>query len=235
MKFRRVLLKLSGEQFAAGGNSGIDSDFINSLARDLKNMVNKTGVELAIVPGGGNFVRGKDFKVEGLKEETGHYMGMVSTILNGLALADVLRSIGQPVYVQSRLATAVADDFEPVKAIEHLKSGEIVIILGGTGKPFVTTDTGAVQAAAALDCDVVLKATKVDGVYDKDPAKHKDAKKFDSLTHAEASAHPDIKVMDNEAHDQAQAHGLPIVVFELSGENLEKVARGQKIGTHVSV
>lgn len=234
MKYKRVLLKLSGEQFAGGSGIGIDSDFVNQLAQDIKQLIKETGIELTVVVGGGNFVRGKDMKVRGLKEETAHYMGMISTMLNGLALKDVLGSIGQPAYVQSRLGTEVADGFEPSKAIKELKVGKVVIILGGTGKPFVTTDTGAVQAAAALGCEVVLKATKVDGVYDKDPAKHKDAKKFDSLSHEEASAHPDINVMDNEAHDQAKSYGLPIIVFELSKENLIKVAQGKPVGTKVS-
>jgi len=192
------------------------------------------GIEVVVVVGGGNFVRGKDIRIKGLKEETAHYMGMIATMLNGLALADVLRSVGQAVYVQSRVKVQVADDFEPSKAAVHLKAGEVVIILGGTGKPFVTTDTGAVQAAAALECDVVLKATKVDGVYDKDPAKHKDAKKFDSITHEEASAHPAINVMDNEAHDQAKDHGLPIIVFKLSSENLKKVVQGKAVGSKIS-
>jgi uridylate kinase len=235
VKFKRVLLKLSGEQFAGGQNAGIDSDFVNRLARDVKRL-RASGLEVVVVVGGGNFVRGKDIKVKGLNEETAHYMGMISTMLNGLVLADVLRAIGQPAHVQSRLGAVakVADKFEPSKAEKHLKKGEIVIILGGTGKPFVTTDTGAVQAAAALKCQVVLKATKVDGVYDKDPMKHRDAKKIDSLTHQEASAHPDIKVMDNEAHEQAEEHGLPIIVFELSSENLIKVARGQAVGSKVT-
>ncbi len=233
MKFKRVLLKLSGEQFAGGSGVGIDSNFINTLAKDIKAAVDMS-VQIAVVVGGGNFVRGKDFKVVGLKEETAHYMGMISTMLNGLALKDVLSSVGQPAYVQSRLGIdKVADNFDPAKANNHLSSGEVVIILGGTGKPFVTTDTGAVQAAVALKCDIVLKATKVDGVYDKDPAKYKDAKKFASITHQEASANPDIQVMDNEAHDQAEEHGLPVIVFELSSENLKKVIQGQDIGTQI--
>ena len=236
VKFKRVLLKLSGEQFGGDSGVGIDSTFINNLADEIKELVDETGVELVLVVGGGNFVRGKDLKVTGVEEETAHYMGIISTVINGLAFRDVLRSASQAAYAQSSISIPkIADDFEPKKALEHLANGEVLLILGGTGTPFVTTDTGAVKLATELDCEVVLKATKVDGIYDSDPTKNRQAKKFKSLTHRQASDHKDINVMDNEAHEHAHKHGLPVIVFNLNQRgNIKKVVQGEKIGTYVT-
>ena len=234
MKYKRVLLKLSGEQFAGNNSFGIDSDFINGLAKDLKTITDM-GVEVAVVVGGGNFARGRDLQVKGLNPTTGHYMGMTGTLMNGMALADVLESIGQPAHLQSGLhLEKVSEPFTERLAIKHLKNGEVLVLMGGTGSPYVTTDTAAVNYALRLSCAVVLKATKVDGVYDKDPAKHKDAKKYNSLSHVQALQNPDINVMDNAATALAMDHKLPIIVFELSKENLKKVIQGQSVGTKVS-
>lgn len=229
-----MLLKLSGEQFAGKGEFGIDSAFINGLAKDLKTIA-ELGVEVAVVVGGGNFARGRDLKVKGLNPTTGHYMGMTATIINGLALTDVLESIGQAAHLQSNLhIDRVTDHFTERIAIKHLQNGEILVLSGGTGSPYVTTDTAAVSYALRLSCDVVLKATKVDGVYDKDPQKHRGAKKYGSLSHVQALQNPAINVMDNAATALAMDHKLPIIVFELSKENLIKVIQGQSVGTKVS-
>lgn len=234
MSYKRVLLKLSGEQFGGEAGSGIDSDFINQLAADIKRLIEQTGVQLAIMPGGGNFARGRDLKVKNLEAETSHYMGMMATVLNGLALRDVLRAHGIKADVQSLLEIEdVARKLDPQTGQQKLNDGEVLIVLAGTGRPFVTTDTGSVEAAVKLECQVVLKATKVDGVYDKDPLKHAAARKYDFLTHAEASTHPEINVMDKEAHQLAHSHRLPVIVLELSGSNLLKAVRGETVGTMV--
>lgn len=225
---------MSGEQLAGANQFGIDSNFINQLAENLKEVV-KMGIEVAVVVGGGNFARGRDLKVKGLNPTTGHYMGMTGTLMNGMALADVLESIGQPVHLQSGLhLEKVSEPFAERSATAHLKNGEVLVLMGGTGSPYVTTDTAAVSYALRLGCDVVLKATKVDGVFDKDPAKHKDAKKYARLSHVEALQNPDINVMDNAATALAMDHKLPIIVFELSKENLRKVIQGEPVGTEVS-
>lgn len=233
MKYKRVLLKLSGEQFAGDSEFGIDSNFINELAHSLKAIADM-GMQVAVVVGGGNFARGRDLKVKGLNPTTGHYMGMTGTLMNGMALADVLESIGQPAHLQSGLhLEKVAEPFAERSALNHLKNGDVLVLMGGTGSPYVTTDTAAVSYALRLGCDVVLKATKVDGVYDKDPARHKDATKYKSLTHAEALSNPNVNVMDNAAIALAMDHKLPIVVFGLSKENLKEVVQGQSVGTKV--
>jgi len=234
VKYERVLLKLSGEQFAGNNSFGIDSDFINNLAKAIK-VVADMGVQVVVIVGGGNFARGRDLKVKGLHPTTGHYMGMTATVINSLALTDVLESVGQPAHLQSSLAVEkAAEAFAERSALKHLKNGEVLVIAGGTGSPYVTTDTGAVSYALRLGCEVVLKATKVDGVYDKDPTKHKDAKKYNSLSHVQALQNPDINVMDNAATALAMDHRLPIIVFKLSKENLKKVVQGQSVGTEVS-
>ncbi len=193
------------------------------------------GVQVVVIVGGGNFARGRDLKVKGLHPTTGHYMGMTATVINSLALTDVLESVGQPAHLQSSLAVEkAAEAFAERSALKHLKNGEVLVIAGGTGSPYVTTDTGAVSYALRLGCEVVLKATKVDGVYDKDPTKHKDAKKYNSLSHVQALQNPDINVMDNAATALAMDHRLPIIVFKLSKENLKKVVQGQSVGTEVS-
>lgn len=236
VSFKRVLLKLSGEQFAGGDGFGIDSNFINKLADELRDLVSETNVELAVILGGGNFVRGKDMKVKNLKEETAHYMGMISIILNGLALRDILQSHGQPAHLQSNLHIEnVTVPFDAKEALEHLKKGEILIVVGGTGKPFVTSDTAALSTAVQLNCQVVLKATKVDGVYEKDPVQYPEAKKYEQISYADALSSPEVKVMDKEAISIAMEHNLPILVFELlKPGNLIKAIQGEAVGSRVS-
>lgn len=234
MRYKRVLLKLSGEQFAGNQRFGIDSDFINELAKDIKAIAD-LGVQVAVVVGGGNFMRGEAVAQRGIERATGDYMGMLATVLNGMALVDTLEASGQPARLQTRLRVdSVAEPYIRRRAIRHMEKGRIVIIAGGTGNPYVTTDTAAVTAALELDCQVVLKATKVDGVYDKDPTKHKGAKKHTSLSHIEALQNPHIAVMDNAAISLAMDHNMPIVVFKLSRENLKKVIQGELVGSKVS-
>jgi len=234
VKYKRVLLKLSGEQFAGSAGFGIDSGFINQLAKDIKEIAS-LNTEVAVVVGGGNFIRGMDIAKHGVERATADYMGMLATILNGMTLVDTLEANGQPARLQSRLRVeSVAEPYIRRRAIRHLEKGRVVIIAGGTGNPYVTTDTASVTGALELECQAVLKATKVDGVYDKDPMKHADAKKHDKLSHAEALQSPQINVMDNAAISLAMDNKLPIIVFELSADNLKKVVQGQTIGTKVT-
>ncbi|MEK7561862.1 MAG: UMP kinase [Patescibacteria group bacterium] len=235
MKYKRILLKLSGEQFAGSRGHGIDAKFVSDLAEELKDLLKGTNVQVAVVVGGGNIMRGAKVADHGVERATGDYMGMLATIINGMALTDTLEARGQPARLQSSLRVdSVAEPFIRRRAMRHMEKGRVVILAGGTGNPFFTTDTAAVKSALELDCDVVLKATKVDGVYDKDPALHSGAKKYDSLTHAEALRSPEVNVMDNAAVALAMDNQLPIIVFELKVGNLKKVVMGESIGTKVS-
>lgn len=236
MKFKRVLLKLSGEQFAGNKKFGIDPEFVSNIAKELKEVADETGVQIAIVVGGGNFIRGANLASHGLDQATGDYMGMLATVLNGMSLVDTLEANGQPARLQSRLQVdSVAEPYIRRRAIRHMEKGRLVIVAGGTGNPFVTTDTASVVTALELNCEVVLKATKVEGVYDKDPIKYKDAKKHDKISHSEALQNPEITVMDNAAISLAMDHKMPIIVFDLNRRgNIKKVVSGQKIGTQVS-
>ena len=192
MAYKRVLLKLSGEQLAGKGKHGIDPNFVAWLAGEIKKVVD-SGTQIAIVVGGGNWLRGANYAGHGLNRSTADYMGMLATLMNGLALMDLLESHGCAVRLQSNIqAQQCAEPFIRRRALRHMEKGRIVVIAGGTGKPFVTTDSAAVNAALELECQVVLKATKVDGVYDKDPHEHKDAKRLDNLTHQHAIENADV-------------------------------------------
>lgn len=235
MKFKRVLLKLSGEQFAGSREHGIDPDFVNDLAKELKQVIDKTGAQIAIVVGGGNFMRGASIAGKGVDRATGDYMGMLATVINGMALLEGLEENGQPARLLSKLRVeGVAEPYIRRRAMRHMEKERVIIIAGGTGNPYFTTDTAAVNAALELDCNVVLKGTKVDGVYDKDPNEHKDAKKFDALSHSDALKNPEINVMDNAALSLAMDNSLPIVVFNLVPGNLLKIIEGQALGTSVT-
>lgn len=235
MKFKRVLLKLSGEQFAGSREHGIDPDFVNDLAKELKSVIDKTGAEIAIVVGGGNFMRGASIAGKGVDRATGDYMGMLATVINGMALLEGLEENGQPARLLSKLRVeGVAEPYIRRRAMRHMEKERVIIISGGTGNPYFTTDTAAVNAALELDCDVVLKGTKVDGVYDKDPAKHKDAKMFDAMSHGEALKNPEVNVMDNAAISLAMDNKLPIVVFNLEPGNILKIIEGKALGTSVT-
>jgi uridylate kinase len=233
MSYKRVLLKLSGEQFAGSRENGIDPVFINTLAQELREVLANTQVQLAIVVGGGNFMRGAAIAGHGIERATADYMGMLATVLNGMALVDVLEHNGQFARLQTRIrAENVAEPYIRRRAIRHLEKGRVVVIAGGTGNPYVTTDTAAITTALELDCEIVLKATKVDGVYDKDPHKHDDAAKKERVTFTDALIDKHINVMDNAAISLAMDNNLPIIVFDLLARgNVEKIIQGEKIGT----
>ena len=234
-KYRRVVLKLSGEVFGPPGKSGISIDETISIAQQAKR-VHERGVQLAIVIGAGNILRGAQFSAGGdvIKEATAHYMGMLATILNGLALQDALESID----CATRLLTAirmesVAEPFIRRRAIRHLDKGRIIILAGGTGNPFVTTDTAAALRARELEADILLKATKVDGVYSEDPEINPHAVRYEKLSHQQV-LRDNLRVMDASAIDMCKQNKLPILVFNFKREgNIEKAIAGQAVGTLV--
>lgn len=230
---QRILLKLSGEQFSGTRDNGIDAVFLEKLARELKDLVSSTGVQLAIVVGGGNFMRGASISKTGIERATGDYMGMLATIINGMALVDILEQQGQPARLTSRLRIeSVAEPYIRRKAIRHMEKGRIVVIAGGVGTPYFTTDTAAVTTALELDCELVLKATKVDGVYDRDPVKHSDARKHTKLKYSDIIVNEEINVMDNAAISLAMDNKLRIVVFDLLTEhNIKRIVQGEEVGT----
>lgn len=233
---KRVLLKLSGEQFAGERDYGVDPKFVNKLAQELAETIEATGVQLAIIVGGGNIMRGASVAKSGIERATGDYMGMLATLINGMALVDILEENDVHARLTTRLrADQVAEPFVRRRAIRHLEKDRVVVVAGGTGNPYVTTDTAAVTTALELECDLVLKATKVEGVYDKDPSKHADAVKHDTLTYDKVLTDPEINVMDNAAISLAMDNQLPIVVFDLlTHGNIRRVIEGQTVGTKVS-
>jgi uridylate kinase len=235
-KYRRVLLKLSGEAFGLGGKSGISLDETAAIADQLKRVVAR-GVQLAVVVGGGNILRGAQFTAGGetIKPATADYMGMLATVLNGLALQDTLESMG----VETRLQTAVrmetvAEPYIRRRALRHLEKGRVVILAGGTGNPYVTTDTAAALRGRELMADVVLKATKVDGVYNTDPRTNEYAEKFDRLTYDQVIQRQ-LGVMDLGAFEMCRVAKLPILVFNYKQDGaIERAIAGHPIGTLVS-
>jgi uridylate kinase len=238
MNNKRILLKLSGEQFAGKKEFGIDLEFVTALAHELRDLVSRSGAQIVIVVGGGNFLRGATLSKaeQAIERATADYMGMLATIMNGMALVDVLEHFGQPARLQTRIqVNSVAEPYIRRRAIRHLEKGRVVVIVGGTGNPFVTTDTAAVSGALELDCSMVLKATKVNGVYTKDPKKYPDAQKLPSVTYLEALQNPNIQVMDNAALSLAMDHCLPIRIFDLLTKgNIERIIGGEDIGTLIS-
>ena len=233
--YHRVLLKLSGEAFCKAGGAGIDGDEL-ALIRDEILSAAKLGTQLAIVVGGGNMIRGAALAGEGhIPQATADYMGMLGTVINGLALKEVLEKEGQRARVLSAInLPAVAESFIRGRAIRHLEKGRVVIFVAGTGNPFFTTDTAAALRATEIGADALLKATKVDGVYDKDPAVHSDAVRFESLTFQEVISRQ-LKVMDLTAFTMCEQHDIPIVVFNMKTPgNIAGVVRGQPQGTRVT-
>ena len=232
--YKRILLKLSGEQLAGNQSNGIDPEFVRWLAVEIKKAVDN-GTQVAVVVGGGNWLRGASSVSNGLERATADYMGMLATVMNGLALMDMLEYNGCAARLQSNLRiTQVAEPFIRRRAIRHMEKGRVVIIAGGTGKPYVTTDTTAISAALELGCEVVLKATKVDGIYDKDPMTHTDAVKLSNISHQKALENPSVKVMDKAALGMAADAKMPIVVFELKENSIASVVSGEDMGTRVS-
>ena len=235
---KRILLKLSGEQFAGTKGFGIDTEFIKNLAQEIHSVVTETKVQIVIVVGGGNFLRGATLSENEkmIERATADYMGMLATIMNGMALVDILEHYGQPARLQTRLQiNSVAEPYILRRTLRHLGKERVVIVAGGTGNPYFTTDTAAVSAALELDCELVLKATKVDGVYTSDPKKDKEAKKLEDISYLEALNNPKIKVMDNAAISLAMDNKIPIIVFDLLGKNnIRGIVEGKKIGTRIS-
>lgn len=233
-RFKRIMLKVGGESMQGSREYGIDPKAALLVAEQIK-QVHDLGVEVAVVIGGGNIFRGIAGSKNGIDRATGDYMGMLATVMNGLALQDALEKVGVPTRLQSALLMpAVAESFIRRKAIRHMEKGRVVILGAGTGVPYVTTDTGASLHALELKCEVLMKATKVDGIYDKDPNKFPDAKRFTTLSFKEAMSRG-IEVMDMAAIAMSNDNHMPIMVFDLfERDNLHKAILGEDIGTFVS-
>ncbi|MEI7674270.1 MAG: UMP kinase [bacterium] len=232
MSYKRVLLKLSGEQLAGQYESGIDPIFGAWLAREIKK-AHSDGTEIVIMVGGGNFMRGAQIAGHGIARVTADHMGMLATMINALALTDIFEANGLQTRCLSNIfAEQVAEKFIHRLANKHIDNGRVIIVAGGSGRPYLTTDTAAVEIALELDCEVVLKATKVDGVYDKDPTKHDNAEKIDKISHQEALEQASIQVMDQAALGLALEHKMPILIFDSMSEgNIVSAIKGQKVGT----
>ncbi len=235
MKYKRVLLKLSGEQLAGKYDNGIDPSVATWLAGEVKKVAD-AGVQVVIMVGGGNLVRGAQIAGHGIKRVTGDHMGMLATMINALALTDIFEENGVRTRCLSNIfAEQVAEPFVHRLANKHLENGRVVIVGGGTGRPYLTTDTAAVVLALEMDCDIVLKATKVDGVYDRDPAKFQDATRYKELTLQQAVENEDIKVMDKAAIGLAMEQGMKVIVFSPAEDDaILKACNGQDIGTVIS-
>ena len=231
--YKKILLKLSGEALMGDQEFGISSDVITSYAKQIKEIVD-LGVEVSIVIGGGNIFRGISGAAQGVDRVTGDHMGMLATVINSLALQNSIEKLGVPTRVQTAIEMPkVAEPFIKRRAQRHLEKGRVVIFGAGTGNPYFTTDTAAALRAIEMETDVVIKATKVDGIYDKDPVKYPDAKKYETVTHNEVLA-KDLKVMDATAISLCRENKLPIIVFNSLDEgNLKKVVMGENIGTTV--
>lgn len=235
MVHKRVLLKLSGEQLAGKLDAGFDAEVGAWLADEVKKVVD-SGTQVVIMVGGGNLARGAQLAGHGIKRVTADHIGMLATMMNALALTDIFESKGVPTRCLSSIfAQQVAEPFVHRLAEKHLEKGRVVIVAGGSGRPYVTTDTAATILALELDCSAVLKATKVDGVYDKDPAKHSDAKKVDEISFEDAVSDKAIRVMDKAALGMALEYKLPIIVFDaMQPDNILKAAKGDTAGTTIS-
>lgn len=232
--YRRVLLKISGEAFCKPGGFGIDGPELDVIAREIASAA-KVGTELAVVVGGGNIIRGATLAREGsIAQATADQMGMLGTVINGLALKETLEKLGQPARVLSAInLSAVAETFIRGRACRHLEKGRVVIFVAGTGNPFFTTDSAASLRAAEINADVLLKATKVDGIYDKDPMKHDDATRFETLLFKDAIDR-DLQVMDLTAFDMCRKRGIPIIVFNMKEPgHIAEVVSGKPHGTKV--
>jgi uridylate kinase len=232
--YSRVLLKLSGEAFAGGGALGVDPDVVQAIARQIAGVV-RSGVEVAVVIGGGNFFRGAQLNERGMDRSRADYMGMLGTVMNCLALQDFCERQGVETRVQTAISMGqVAEPYVPRRAIRHLEKGRVVIFGAGLGAPYFSTDTTAAQRALEIGCEVVLMAKGVDGVYDSDPRTNPDAARFETLTHAEVLARG-LKVADATAISLCQDNKLPIIVFNLLVEgNIARAVRGERIGTLVA-
>lgn len=235
-KYKRVLLKLSGEQLAGKHEYGIDPEVAKYLADEIRK-IQDIGVQLVVIVGGGNMVRGEKLAGEsGIKRVTADQMGMLSGLMNAMALTDLFEAEGLNTRCLSNIfAEQVAESFTFRLAEKHLQNNRVLLVAGGTGRPYSTHDTAAILTGLELQCDIVLKATKVEGVFDKDPMKHDDAKLHTHMAFQTAVENSDVKVMDKAALGLAMEHGMPTIVFNAFKEdNLLKVVNGEQVGTTIS-
>lgn len=235
MKYKRILLKLSGEALMGHQNHGIDPVRLNEYAMEIKE-IQETGTQIAIVIGGGNIYRGISGASEGMDRVQADYMGMLATVINGLALQSALENNDVPTRLQTAIKIeAIAEPFIKRRATRHLEKGRVVIFGSGTGNPYFTTDSAAVLRAIEINADVILKGTRVDGIYNEDPEKNKGAVKFDNLSFDEVLK-KGLKIMDTTAFTLSQENKLPIIVFDMNTKgNLSKIINGENIGTRVDL
>jgi len=233
-KYRRILLKLSGEALGGESGVGIRPEAVQDMAEQIRE-VRDLGVQVVLVVGGGNIFRGQRGSERGIERATGDYMGMLATVINALALQDALEKLGVATRVQSAITMAqVAETFIRRRAVRHLEKGRVVIFGGGTGNPYFSTDTAAALRANEIGAEVILKATKVDGIYDSDPKKNRKAKRYSQITYLDA-LRQQLKVMDSTAFSLCMDNKMPIIVFDLfRPHNLKRVVMGEKVGTLVT-
>ncbi len=233
--YKRIVLKLSGESFCRDRAGGISMTEVAHISKQIKEVA-EAGVELAVVSGGGNILRGKEFSAvsQAIAPATAHYMGMLATVINGLALQDALEAEGVPTRLLSAIRMeGVAEPFIRRRCIRHLEKGRVVILAAGTGSPFVTTDTAAALRAREIEADILLKATKVDGIYSEDPMKNPHAVRYSDMTFQDVLSQG-LEVMDAQAMHHCKEHGIPIMVFNFEKDgNIRRAAAGEKIGTVV--
>ena len=231
--YKRVLLKLSGETLTGTQSSGIDPEVVDAVADEIREVVT-LGVQLGIVIGGGNIFRGLAASARGMERTCADYMGMLATVINSLALQSALERAGVPTRVQTAIEMkAVAEPFIQRRAVRHLEKGRVVIFAAGTGNPYFTTDTAAILRAVEIKADIILKATKVDGVYDRDPVRYSDAMMYDKISYTEVLT-KNLKVMDATAISLCRDNGLPLKVFNLQkAGNIKRVICGENVGTIV--
>ena len=233
--YKRILLKLSGEQLQGKFDSGFDHERARWIAEQIKPVV-KAGIQVVIMVGGGNYVRGNQIAGSGIQEVNAHNIGMLSTLMNAISLGDIFNDAK----LNARALSSVRidqfiDQYTYRRALSHLEKNRVVIVGGGIGRPFLTTDTAALNLAQEMNCDVVIKTTKVDGVYDKDPTRHSDAVKYDSLSYQEALASPTINVMDNAAIGVAMDEHKPVIICDLLTDgNIARATKGEAVGTLIS-
>ncbi|MCX7792892.1 MAG: UMP kinase [Thermodesulfovibrionales bacterium] len=234
LRYNRAVIKLSGEALMGNRGYGIDPETVNFIAGEIKEGV-KLGAQIAVVIGGGNIFRGVEAATKGMERATADYMGMLATVINALALQNSLEKLGVPTRVQTAIEMKeVAEPYIRRKALRHLEKGRVVIFAAGTGNPFFTTDTAAALRAIEIGAEVIMKATKVDGVYSADPVKFPDAKKFDKISYMDV-LNKGLNVMDSTAITLCMDNELPIVVFNLRGKgNIKKALSGRRVGTLVS-
>jgi len=232
-RYKRVLLKLSGESLMGDNAFGLNPKILEQYANDIKTAID-AGIQIALVIGGGNIYRGMNEKETGIERAQGDYMGMLATVINGIALQSMLEKVGVETRLQSAIKMdQVAEPFIRRKAIRHLEKGRVVIFGAGTGNPYFTTDTAGSLRAVEINADAILKGTRVDGIYDSDPEKNKDAVKFDKISFGDAIS-KNLKVMDMTAFTLCQENKMPILVFDMNTPgNLFKILTGEKIGTLV--